>query len=178
MQDMQDIARDDTFDFGGPADEGDLLGDMDPYDADDYYGRGPCKCPIYDCEANIDPGRGCRKCNPPMFDCKPGIEGIDKYKDPAFSAAGQWTFNVWIGGPYRQYEARAVRMAMREKKWSETTTLNPRIERASRRKWDRLCDECETHDDAIEAYEAWAARALKVLANKPLTTKGPRPCLA
>lgn len=166
---LHESLMDEAFEMGGPADEGDVLGDMDPYDADDYYGRRPCKCPRPEWNEHDGwsaPGRGCRKCNPPMFDCKPGIEGIDKYKDPAFYAAGQWAFNLWIGGPYRQYEARSVRMAMREKKWAETTTLNPKIERASERKWNVLCDECETHEEAIEAYEAWAARALIVLARK------------
>jgi hypothetical protein len=148
MLPMHERLMDEAFEMGGPADEGDLYGDMDPRDAEDYYGRGPCKCPIYDPEDGVDPGRGCRKCNPPMFDCKPGVEGIDKYKDPAFLAANAWTSSLWIGGPYRQYEARTVRREMRDKTWAETTTHNAKLERAS------------------EAYEEWAKNALATINRK------------
>ncbi len=158
-----EVLRDDTFDFGGPADEGDIYGDMDPYDADDFYGRRPCKCPRYDPQERREPGPGCGKCNPPMFDCRPSIEGIDKFKDPAFFAAREWARDLWIGGPYRQYAAYDVRKQLRDERYAATTTLNPRIERAACRKWDRLCDECETHNEAVEAYEAWAKRAITVL---------------
>lgn len=160
---LHESLMDEAFEMGGPADEGDIYGDMDPYDADDYYGRLPCNCPRFDInDPSASDHPGCRKCNPPEFDNRPGIEGIDKYKDPAFLAANAWAWNLWLGGPYRCYEARDVRMALREKRWAETTKLNPKIERAARRKWDRLCDKCQTHGEAIKAYKAWAERAIAI----------------
>lgn len=108
---------------------------------------GPDRCP------------GCRRCYAPDRELKPHGFGFDRYEhSPAYrlgrelAANAAVTLGCVVGGPvwYGRYLA-----------W---TGFNARLERVSDRVWDKLCDECETHPEAVRRYEAWAEKVAAKLA--------------
>jgi hypothetical protein len=138
-------ARDDTFEMDGPADEGAGYPDL-MHDDNDYYG----------------PGR-----DPIQWDCKPYGFGIDRFEDPALQEANEYAagkvllaFSMYqpvvdpCGKDYGLVSA--ARMEIRNQRWAANSRHDKALERQSDQEWDRLCDECQTHREAVERYTRWA----------------------
>lgn len=142
--------------------EGFALGDdYDPM----YEGPGDdprCGGPVYREDHNVG-CPGCRECCPPDHECKPYGFGIETFEDPALAEANHFvnTRYCMAGSMYRVpgwSETAAARFGERDRRWKANSTHDARRLRRSNRVWDRLCDECETHGEAVEKYETWAAK--------------------
>lgn len=123
---------------------------------------------------------GCRHCQPVDPEAKPYGFGIEKFEDRALLEANADVANRWFGGPYQnlaqigyfeprgytgrgiQYGANGRRNELRNEIWRTRTRWSARRWRHSELVWDRLCDECETHREAVKAYQQWAQRAITV----------------
>lgn len=131
----------------------------DPGDGTYRCGRGefrdiPC-CLDYDGKFV---GPGCRHCNPVDPECKPYGFGIERFEQTealrivrelkCHAATGL----IYLTGNPADWLRRALT-------W---VGFSFRRERHSDRVWERLCDECETHTEAVEKYTAWAKRAVTV----------------
>jgi hypothetical protein len=124
---------------------------------------------------------GCRHCDPPDHECKPYGFGIERSEDPALQRANEavWAIvnqrpegkctSAWVstwgmskgrfnGGP-RWADADFAYRDFLRRFWSRQSE---RRLRHSDIVWDRLCDECQTHGEAVEKYKAWATRSLTV----------------
>jgi hypothetical protein len=150
---------------GNPTDDADLMvGGCDTFDSDpapdfdgmeydDYRGGPKCGgCGTDDNGRWIGPG--CRHCFPPDHECKPYGFGIERWDfEPRMRLVRELSATAWFTGlTWDQCRECAT-------KWSGFS--NRRL-RHSNKVWDRLCDECETHTEAVEKYEQWAKRAVTV----------------
>jgi hypothetical protein len=141
-------------------------------DADGYPSAGPGDC-VNDFGELACPG--CRRCCPPDPECRPHGFGVESFEDPALAEAGRVVRErmvMFCDGPYalratyRDCFGRDVGLSAwpalvpeRDRLRRLISTHNDRLARAAARLWDRLCDECETHPEAVEKYTAWAKRA-------------------
>ncbi len=138
-----------------------FLADEDIAREEDEYeracGRPRCGGPVSQGTELVGGCPGCRYCDPPDHECKPYGWGIESFEDPALAEANRRVTNGWFGGPYRRLPCpRETRDAI----WCRLSTRHRRRERHSDIVWDRLCDEAETHREAVARYTAWAARAV------------------
>jgi hypothetical protein len=153
-------------------------------DEDDYNGprRARCTCghlaarrdaEEYDYEyPEAECFAGCRGCDPVDFEGRPHGFGIETFEDPALHEAnrvvrdhldrtqGAYALVWWQNGS----GAFAKMMPWRDELWRMTSKQNRRLTRAARRKWDRICDEAETHTEAVRLYRKWAGRAASKIA--------------
>jgi hypothetical protein len=139
-------------------------------------------------------GDGCRDCSPPDHENKPSGFGIDACEDPALERANaaMWAeVNKRPGGKYTSawvetwgmYAGRSLHhrcnpvtdsdREFRNLCWRVWSKRSARRERHSDRVWDRLCDECQTHGEAVRRYEAWARRAVTVRYRDEPKSAGP-----
>jgi hypothetical protein len=92
---------------------------------------------------------------PNREDCPYGF-GIETFEhEPSLTLARELVAN-WpfvCGGTIDRIEALEL-----ARKW---TGFNYRLLRCAGRVWDRLCDTCETHADAVERYTRWAKKVTK-----------------
>lgn len=150
--------------YGCETFESDPTPDFDGMEYDDAHSdfkcgrRGrfgdivPCCC---DDEGKFV-GPGCRHCNPVDHECKPYQFGIETFDD-CYAEARQWARQLW--GALRVHtdaERRALFI-----QFATADGYSARRDRHSDIVWDRLCDECETHTEAVAKYERWAKRAMK-----------------
>lgn len=175
--------RDDTFDMDGPADEGAGYPDL-MHDDNDYYGDG-CTCGRsarryddyadgngngkIDYDAFYAAYPGCPGCDPIMSDSKPYGFGIDSFEDPALQeanayAAGKVLLACSMYQPLitdwspNYVVLSAARREIRNQRWAANSRHDKALEKRSDRFWERLCDECKTHHEAVEKYTAWAKK--------------------
>jgi hypothetical protein len=128
--------------------------DWEGMEYDDWH-RGPkCGGCRLDGDGYLIPGaRGCRHCNPVDPECKPYKFGIELWECEAALSLRREVCGHARLGLCRDIDlptaCRWVGFSVRRAKHSD-------------RVWDRLCDECQTHAEAKEKYEAWARRAVTV----------------
>jgi hypothetical protein len=133
----------DRMPYGCDTFDADPYSDYDPMYSDDGIGDGP------------------------DHECKPYGWGIESFEDPALTEA-----NVYAGGlvrlagsmyrsPGGWSETMDARMADRNARWAANSKHNTRLERASDRAWDRICDESATHAEAVAKYTRWADRVTR-----------------
>lgn len=157
------------------ADE-DIARDEDEWDA--WHGAPKCGGPVYEGREQVGGCPGCRHCDPPDHECKPYGWGIERFEDPALARANEamWAeidrrggckytsavcgIETWglFAGRWSGPRPTDADVAFRDLCWRVWTSHNPSLERAARRKWDRLCDCCQTHRQAVERYSRWAER--------------------
>ena len=152
----------DTF---GPGD------DYDPMYEGPGDGEPKCGGPRYEQDGHNLGCPGCRHCDPVDHECKPYGFGIERFEDPALLEANEFVATrVYLAGSmYRSpgggwYETRDARMGERNRRWQANTRFDECRLRRSVRLWDRLCDECETHGEAVEKYSRWAAKVCRTVA--------------
>ena len=158
------------YEHGEPTDDlglsPEFLCDEDIARDDDNYGRERrCTCGYLAALADADtfdhhdrPDRdgfaGCRGCDPVDWECQPYGFGIQRWEDRPLMAAQHAcrTLNACRPGLLSDATYAAILEAAR-------TIYSARRERHARRVWERLCDDCETHRQAVKRYAEWAARA-------------------
>lgn len=150
------LTDDDTrADFAGNYAEtfdADGVGDRDPMYDDAPSGGPKCGgCGLDDEGRWVGPG--CRHCCPVDHECKPYGFGIERWEHDGYLRLRRELAGSIIAP--MSWE-QAGRCAL---KWSG---FSVRRERHSDIVWDRICDESETHDEAVERYTAWARRAVTV----------------
>ena len=110
---------------------------------------------------------GCRHCNPPDVESKPYGWGIESFEDPALAEANRAVAHrpVLNGSLYRPLAREGgtgrwrLLRPLRDAIWDRTSRHSRKLAEASEHLWWRLCDECETHQEAKEKYAAWAKHA-------------------
>ncbi len=159
---------------GIPTDDADrdFTGTMEEFEPGDDYdpmyegpGSGGYKCGRGDfgdipccCDDNGKfVGGGCRHCCPVDHECKPYGFGLEPHDSPAWEEArrffrAEWRFLTGLNDAHPVDHMDMIR------KWAVDGGWNHRLYRASERKWERLCDECETHEEAVTKYTRWAKR--------------------
>lgn len=158
---------------GNPTDDADRVtsGAMEEFaPGDDYdpmyagYERGP-KCANRDgvpccCDPHTGKfvGPGCRHCNPPDHEGKPYGFGIETFDSPEWAEARRHFFGVWRFAT-GQFDAHQMDWRHLLKRWATDAGWSERRLKCSDRVWDRLCDTCDTHTEAVEKYERWARKA-------------------
>ena len=165
---------------GNPTDDADrMIGGCDTFAPGDDYdpmyadapGGGSYKCgrgPYRDTPCCCDDdgqfvGPGCRHCNPPDHEGKPYGFGIERFDSPEWQEARRH-FNrvrsLVFGLPATAHPVMDYGHWLAA--WAVKAGWSERRQRHSDIVWDRLCEECETHTEAVEKYEAWAKRAVAV----------------
>lgn len=137
---------------------------------DDYY-REQAEYPAY---GKPEPWHGptCKGCDPVDHECKPHGFGIERFEDPALLEANDHAAGMVIlsGSMYRSpvgvyssnySQTSDTRRAARDARWQANSKHSKRRERHSDIVWDRLCDCCETHSEAVHRYKAWAKKAIR-----------------
>jgi hypothetical protein len=119
---------------------------------------------------------GCRHCDPPQCDSKPYGWGIESFEDPALQRANEevkrerertgfgmytsaFVSDSWLSRGALVSQPWGWWIDRRDFLWRSYSRHDKRREAKSNRVWDRLCDECATHAEAVEKYTAWAERA-------------------
>ena len=110
-------------------------------------------------EFNYEDIPGCRGCDPVDHECKPYGWGIEHFEDPALQVANEDVNARWFGGPYQQLDYWPAKKPLRDAIWARLSRHNAKREAQSERLWERLCDECQTHGEAVKKYTAWAEKA-------------------
>jgi hypothetical protein len=137
--------------------------DFDGMEYDDYRTGPKCGGPRYIDQMTANDytdGRnvgclGCRHCCPPDADAIP--TGFEPWDRPDFNRVRSSLISLARLGyalsphPIDCPAGRACFLRM--------IGHNVRLQRAARRKLDIICDECETHSEAVARYEAWATVA-------------------
>lgn len=99
-------------------------------------------------------GPGCRHCNPPDHEAKPYGFGIETFDNgPRLRLQQELRVTAWFTGLTWDQVNRCA---------TDWSGFSRRRLRHSNIVWDRLCDECETHTEATEAYVRWAIQAVQV----------------
>jgi hypothetical protein len=113
-------------------------------------------------------GIGCRHCSPPDYEAKAYGFGIESFEDPALEEANAYANACYrmSGSMYRAmgsyWETLDARREVRDARWQANTRHSSRRLRHSEIIWVRLCENCETHGEAVRAYKKWAKRAATV----------------
>lgn len=112
----------------------------------------------------------------PDYESKPYGFGIERFEDPALQRAneamwamidvrgdGKYTsaiscIETWgmFKGKYRGVRFTDQDMEFRNMCWDVWSQWDRRLWEHSQRIWEHLCDRCETHGEAIDAYNKWA----------------------
>lgn len=120
----------------------DPMGDYDPMHAD-APGDGP-KC------GGCETERGCRHCSPP--DAEAMHTGFETYDRPDFyRVRRELVMLAELGYALHPRDTDAGR-----RYFERTIGFNRRLQAAAQRKMWTICDESETHAEALERYAAWA----------------------
>lgn len=124
---------------------------------------------------------GCKHCDPVDYECKPYGFGIESFEDPALAeanaamwaeidkrGAGKYT-SAWLEdwGMYAGRSLKSIRPTKADRElrdfcWRFWSKHSKRRERHSNIVWERICNECETHTEAVTKYKAWAKRAVTI----------------
>jgi hypothetical protein len=100
---------------------------------------------------------GCRHCDPVDPECQPYGWGVERFEsDAALRLARELrATSLIITGRQldRDDPCESQRLAL---KW---TGFNFRLEACAERLWNRLCDVCKTHGEAVAHYTRWANKA-------------------
>lgn len=117
---------------------------------------------------------GCRHCDPVQYDSKPYGFGIESFEDPALQRANEevkreqertgfglytsaFTSDSWLSrGALVSLPFNHVWRERRDFLRRCYTTHDEARERQSNHVWDVLCDECDTHTEAVQRYTDWA----------------------
>lgn len=144
----------------GPGEDRDPMHDDAPNGNGYRCGRGDFRdipCCVDDDGKFIGPG--CRHCNPVDHECKPHGWGFERFESKdVYRLINEWrcNFPVTVG---REYPA-GPEWFRRACEW---TGFNFRLERCSDRMWEKCCNECETHTEAVERYTRWAVKVSKAI---------------
>lgn len=159
---MDTFDSDPTPDFDG-MEYADLHSDYKCARRGEFGDMIPCCCD----EGGKFVGPGCRHCCPVDHECKPYGFGLETFDAPAWAEARAHFRSVWrfVTG---QFDAHPMDWMHLIRKWAIADGWNERLWKCSERKWDRLCDECETHAEAVAKYTAWAKKMTGKRAAKTL----------
>lgn len=159
----------------------DPVPDHDGLEYDDLH-RGPkCGGRVFTEDGEYVGCPGCKHCDPVDPENKPYGFGIEKFEDAALARANEvcraavasrvtncytsaWveTWGMFAGrGLHHKVGATTdADRALRDVCWRFWTKWSARRWTHSERVWGRLCDECQTHTEAVARYSAWARRAI------------------
>ena len=100
-------------------------------------------------------GPGCRHCCPP--DAEAIDSGFERWDRPDFYRVTREQLMLAAMG--YALDPRGIHNPAGAILRDTMIGHNRRLQAAARRKIDIICDECETHHEAVARYEAWAAVA-------------------
>jgi hypothetical protein len=145
-------------------------------DEDNKFVGPGCRhcCPVdHECKPT---GFGIEKFEDPAMDAA-NREMAKRRPQALYTTAGAYARTYWkqhrdgrmmmddkgfpVMGVYVEAPAYAIDNETRDMIWRAWTTWSERLWKCSERIWDRLCDTCETHGEAVEKYTRWANRATK-----------------
>lgn len=154
----------DTFD-SCPVGDRDIMNDEWDGDRPKCGGYGTCE--------------GCRRCCPPDHESKPYGWGIERFEDPVLARANAEAIaerdrltpkytSAWVetwgmrAGYWPHHSLPTFDREFRDLLWKHYSRQSLRRLRHSDIVWNRLCDECGTHPEAVKRYSRWAAHAVTV----------------
>lgn len=107
--------------------------------------RFPCCC---DWEGKFV-GPGCKHCNPVDHEAKPYGWGLERFEcNEAYRVLREVSSHASLG------LCRSINLRTA----CAWVGFNFHVEGCSDRVWDRLCETCETHTEAVEKYTRWAKK--------------------
>ena len=118
-------------------------------------GRGPYRdipCCVDDDGKFVGPG--CKHCNPVDHEAQPRKWGFCRYENDAACYLRRSVSTSALLGLCREIDYTTA---------CEWLGFDFRVERASERVWEKCCNECETHTEAVARYTRWANKVSKKL---------------
>lgn len=126
---------------GNPTDDADaMVGGCDTFDG--YNDSDP----MYD-DDDFNP-------HAPQFDNCPSGWGFCRFENDAVIYLCRSVATSALLGLCREIDYRTA---------CEWLGFDFRVERASDRVWEKCCNECETHAEAVERYTRWANKVAKAI---------------